>query len=78
MSWWSGENDVAHGPLTPPCSKRTDYTPADDEFMCRYLAYHYPDGAWQSRKTYAVMVSLLCDGKEEVTARNNFADVTSV
>lgn len=35
---------------------RTEYTPEDDEFLCRYLAAFHPSGAWGSRKTYEVMV----------------------
>lgn len=35
---------------------RIDYSPQDDEFLCRYLAKHHTSGSWSSRKTYETMV----------------------
>ncbi|WWC88056.1 uncharacterized protein L201_002959 [Kwoniella dendrophila CBS 6074] len=36
----------------PTGQPRVDYTPSDDDFLCRYLAAHHPGGSWASRKTY--------------------------
>ncbi|WRT65810.1 uncharacterized protein IL334_002759 [Kwoniella shivajii] len=40
------------GPGRPTGKPRVEYTPQDDDFLCRYLAAHNPDGSWGSRKTY--------------------------
>ncbi|OCF56543.1 hypothetical protein L486_05393 [Kwoniella mangroviensis CBS 10435] len=49
--------DGGKGPGRPAGGQRVDYTPQDDDFLCRYLAAHYPSGAWSSRKTYESLVS---------------------
>ncbi|WVQ65039.1 uncharacterized protein L199_003209 [Kwoniella botswanensis] len=49
--------DGKKGPGRPAGGQRVDYTPQDDDFLCRYLAAHYPTGAWSSRKTYQNLVS---------------------
>lgn len=33
-----------------------EYTPEEDDFLCRYLAAWHPDGSWLSRKTFEIMV----------------------
>ena len=38
---------------------RVDYTPQDDDFLCRYLATYHPNGSWRSRKTYNSLVSTI-------------------
>ncbi|WWD05599.1 hypothetical protein V865_003680 [Kwoniella europaea PYCC6329] len=49
--------DGTKGPGRPAGGQRVDYTPQDDDFLCRYLAAHYPSGAWSSRKTYGTLAS---------------------
>lgn len=41
--------------LTP--RPRNEYTPHDDDFLCRFLAAYYPHGSHGSRKTYQDLVS---------------------
>lgn len=36
---------------------RNEYTPHDDDFLCRFLAAYYPHGSHGSRKTYQDLVS---------------------
>ncbi|WWC60432.1 uncharacterized protein I303_103004 [Kwoniella dejecticola CBS 10117] len=45
-------NKEGKGPGRPTGGPRVDYTPQDDDFLCRYLAAYHPTGAWASRKTY--------------------------
>ncbi|OCF36295.1 hypothetical protein I316_02169 [Kwoniella heveanensis BCC8398] len=40
----------------PTGKPRTEYTPQDDDFLCRYLAAHHRNGSWASRKTYVSLV----------------------
>ncbi|WVF66019.1 hypothetical protein IAT40_000757 [Kwoniella sp. CBS 6097] len=40
----------------PTGKPRTEYTPQDDDFLCRWLAAHHPHGSWSSRKTYVGLV----------------------
>lgn len=44
------------GPGRPTGVPRTEYTPQDDDFLARYLAYWHANGSWYSRKTYKNMV----------------------
>ncbi|WVQ78897.1 hypothetical protein IAT38_000988 [Cryptococcus sp. DSM 104549] len=46
---------VRRRPGRPPGKRRTEYSTSDDNFLLRYLAYHYPKGSWGSRKTYVEM-----------------------
>jgi hypothetical protein len=48
---------------------RVDYTPEDDDFLCRYLAAHHPNGSWQSRKTYNTLAS---DFPDHILLANTF------
>ncbi|WWC68514.1 uncharacterized protein I206_102443 [Kwoniella pini CBS 10737] len=54
-------DDVNHkegkGPGRPTGGARVDYTPQDDDFLCRYLAAYHPAGSWASRKTYQNLVA---------------------
>ncbi|RXK39654.1 hypothetical protein M231_03008 [Tremella mesenterica] len=49
---------VSRGPGRPTGKPRVDYTPEDDDFLCRYLAAYHPGGSWQSRKTYSNLISM--------------------
>ena len=40
---------------------RTEYSPQDDDFLCRYLASSHPDGSWHSRKTFQLLVSMTAE-----------------
>lgn len=46
------------GPGRPTGKPRVDYSPEDDDFLCRYLAFYHPKGSWHSRKTYETMVTM--------------------
>ncbi|KAK8861691.1 hypothetical protein IAR55_002514 [Kwoniella newhampshirensis] len=46
------------GPGRPTGQPRNDYSPSDDDFLCRYLAAHFPGGSWGSRKTYDTLLSM--------------------
>ncbi|WVW80276.1 hypothetical protein I302_102254 [Kwoniella bestiolae CBS 10118] len=46
------KRDGGKGPGRPAGGPRNEYTPQDDDFLCRYLAAHHPTGSWGSRKTY--------------------------
>lgn len=51
------ENDRMKKKVGRPVGKsRIDYTPEDDDFLCRYLAAYYPSGSWASRKTYQMLM----------------------
>lgn len=43
------------------CRTRVDYTPEDDDFMCRWLAAFPHVGSALTKKTYTYMVRLLLD-----------------
>ncbi|WOO81653.1 uncharacterized protein LOC62_03G005176 [Vanrija pseudolonga] len=54
------EDDAAQykrGPGRPVGKPRNDYTPQEDDFLCRWLAAFRPDGGWMSRKTYDAMAA---------------------
>ncbi|BEJ16894.1 hypothetical protein CspHIS471_0602950 [Cutaneotrichosporon sp. HIS471] len=42
-------------PGRPAGKPRNEYTPEDDDLLCRYLALYHAGGSWSSRKTYQVM-----------------------
>ncbi|EJT48394.1 hypothetical protein A1Q1_02677 [Trichosporon asahii var. asahii CBS 2479] len=50
----TSEEDVriGKGPGRPVGRPRNEYTPHDDDFLCRFLAAYYPHGSHGSRKTY--------------------------
>ncbi|ODN73527.1 hypothetical protein L202_08028 [Cryptococcus amylolentus CBS 6039] len=73
MEWWrakhdqkkdSGEESFGDEPLVqrgtgrPVGSERGDYTPDDDDFLCRWLAAHFGTlGSLSSRITYVMLAS---------------------
>ncbi|TYJ55567.1 hypothetical protein B9479_003717 [Cryptococcus floricola] len=49
---------VQRGPGRPVGSARVDYTPDDDDFLCRWLAAHFGSlKSLSSRKTYVTLIS---------------------
>ncbi|KAL1410720.1 hypothetical protein Q8F55_001662 [Vanrija albida] len=53
------EDDVAQhkrGPGRPAGKPRNEYTPQEDDFLCRWLAAFHPGGGYMSRKTYETLV----------------------
>ncbi|BEJ01607.1 hypothetical protein CcaverHIS631_0602890 [Cutaneotrichosporon cavernicola] len=42
-------------PGRPAGKPRNEYTPEDDDLLCRYVAQYHAGGSWSSRKTYQVM-----------------------
>ncbi|GMK59872.1 hypothetical protein CspeluHIS016_0900890 [Cutaneotrichosporon spelunceum] len=52
------EDDVPFfkkAPGRPGGKPRNEYTPEDDDLLCRYLGRYHPNGAWSSRKTFQMM-----------------------
>ncbi|ODN77126.1 hypothetical protein L202_05657 [Cryptococcus amylolentus CBS 6039] len=49
---------VQRGPGRPVGAARVDYTPDDDDFLCRWLAAHFgSSGSLSSRKTYEMLAA---------------------
>ncbi|KAL7424657.1 hypothetical protein Q5752_000341 [Cryptotrichosporon argae] len=44
------------GPGRPTGTPRNEYTPEDDDFVCRYLAAYHHKGSWGSRKTFRTLM----------------------